>query len=156
MAHCVAWARLNADRLLPEEQELYSRDPDGFWTEYDEYYGAVDFSVPYVVSAWTGRIKSTPYMWANAFREAIENLEIARIGQCPFSDCGKYFYAVRFNTGACKEHLARARVQRGRDPELRRRYEETRRINRFVREGKSLAAAKATVRNRTRKRRTTL
>ncbi len=75
-----------------------------------------------------------------------------RIRRCPV--CGRFYYAVRTDRGACDEHLARARVQRGRDPELRRRYKETCRINRLVRDGMPLDKAKAEVQRQRRKRRT--
>lgn len=88
----------------------------------------------------------------DALKNAFERVEIARIRRCPM--CGKFFYAVRANKGACDEHLAYARVQRGRDPEMRKQYEENRRINRLVREGKSLAQAKEEVAKKRRKRRT--
>ena len=75
-----------------------------------------------------------------------------RIRRCPV--CGRFYYAVRADKGACDEHLARARVKRGRDPELRRRYKETCRINLLVRGGMPLNKAKAEVQRKRRKRRT--
>jgi hypothetical protein len=154
MVHCVKWARFDAMLLLPDEQELYSSDPTAFWAS--EFNDPIDFSVPYVMSAFIGRIRSEPYMFVNAFREVMEGLEIARIRRCPVADCGKFFYAVRFNTGACNKHLARVRVQRGRDPQLRRQYEETRQINRRVHRGMPLDQARAEVRNKKREGRKTV
>jgi hypothetical protein len=152
MVHCLKWARFEVMLLLPNEQELFSSDPTAFWAS--EFYDPIDFSVPYVMTARIGRITSEPYMYVNAFREVIEGLEITRIRRCPIADCGKFFYAVRFNTGACNEHLARVRVQRGRDPELRQQYEETRQINRRVHTGMPLDQARAEVERKRRKRRT--
>ena len=115
----------------------------------------VPFRLTYFITdGGHGLISFHPDPWPNNFKTALDGIEIARIKRCPA--CDKFFYAVRANKGACDEHLARVRVQRGRDRELLRQYEETRRINRLVRKGKSLAEAKATVRKTRRKRRTTL
>ena len=92
------------------------------------------------------------FLWA-AFRAAIEGIEIKRLKRCPIRNCRKIFYATRANTGACRDHLARARVYRGRDPELRRVYEQARRINRLVRQGKSIGEAKSEVQRKAAKRR---
>ncbi len=83
---------------------------------------------------------------------ALVDVQPNRIRRCPV--CQDFFYAARANKGACDEHLARARVQRGRDPELRRRYEQTRRINRLVRHGKPIGEAKSEVQRKEVKRRT--
>src|SRR5260370_36990416 len=88
MVHCVRWTRFDAMLLLPEEQELYSRDPNEFWAS--EYNDPVEFSVPYEVEIWRGRITSQPYLFINAFRELIEGLEFSRIRCCPIAECGKF------------------------------------------------------------------
>ncbi len=85
------------------------------------------------------------------FRAAIEGLEVERLKRCPIRDCRKVFYAMRRNTGACREHLARARVYLAR--ERREQYEQTRRINRMVRQGKSIGEAKAEVQRKRSNRR---
>ncbi len=92
------------------------------------------------------------FLWA-AFKAAIEGIEVKRLKRCYIRNCRKIFYATRKNTGACREHLARARVYRGRDRELRRQYEQTRRINRLVRKGKSRGEAKSEVQQKGAERR---
>lgn len=84
--------------------------------------------------------------------DALRRVEANRIRRCPI--CRGFFFAVRANKGACDEHLTLARARRGRNPELRRQYEETRRINRLVREGKPIGQAKAEVHRKKRERRT--
>ncbi len=154
MERCVKWKRFEAGLFSREEQEEYSRDRELFYLEHHD--PVVDFPLPHRLYQRWGRIviDPEPLSFAETFRKAIEGLEVARIRRCPVADCGKFFYAVRFNTGACNQHLARARVQRGRDTELRRQYEETRRINRLVRDGRPLDKAKAEVKTNRRKRRT--
>jgi len=92
------------------------------------------------------------FLWA-VFKAAIEGIEVKRLKRCYIRNCRKIFYATRKNTGACREHLARARVYRGRDRELRRQYEQTRRINRLVRKGKSIGEAKSEVQQKGAERR---
>jgi hypothetical protein len=133
----------------------FVREVFGSLDRMTEDLSEVPFKLTYFITdSGHGLISFAPDPWPNEFKTALEGIEIARIKRCP--TCEKYFYAVRANKGACDEHLARERVRRGRDPERLRQYEETRRINRLVSEGKTLAAAKAAVRNTKRKRRTTL
>lgn len=85
--------------------------------------------------------------------QSLEGLEAHRLRRCPIADCGRFFYAARSNSGACHEHLALARVRRGRPSgqALKRQYEETRRTNALVRKGHPLAEAKAMVARRKRR-----
>jgi hypothetical protein len=86
------------------------------------------------------------------FQKALHKADPMRVRRCPH--CGNFYFAVRSNTGACNEHLARVRMQRSRDPERRRQYEETRRINRLVHQEKmELKLARAKVQRRQRRRR---
>ena len=62
-----------------------------------------------------GRISLIPTWVRHEFMAALAGVEIERIRRCPIDDCGKFFYARPAHKGACDEHLARARVQRGRD-----------------------------------------
>jgi len=119
--------------------------------------GSVGFFLPAmeqtILMSRSGSLTITANFAWNLFLSSINGLDVHRLRRCPFPDCRKIFYAVRANTGACREHLERARVQRGRDPELRRQYEETRRINRLVRMGKPLSEARTDVARKAKKRR---
>jgi hypothetical protein len=112
------------------------------WTEH---YGTVPFEMAYSVEdKGDGRVNFEPDLMLQRFKEALEGTEILRVCRCPI--CGRFYYAVRKNKGACDEHLARARVKRGRDPQLRERYEANRRINELVKQKKlPIGKAKAAV-----------
>ncbi len=120
-----------------------------------EEYREVLFPMNYWVrdSDGKGRISFDPDPVRHEFMAALAGVEIERIRRCPIDDCGKFFYARPAHKGACDEHVARARVQRGRDPERRQQYERTRRINRLVRMGKPLNEAKTEVERKRRKQR---
>jgi hypothetical protein len=80
------------------------------------------------------------------FREALEGVEVKRLRRCPV--CQRIYYAVRDNKGACDLHLDVARVRRHRDPESRRKYEKTRKINRLVKTRLPLSQARMLVESR--------
>ncbi len=94
------------------------------WTEH---YDSVPFQMTYSIEdSGDGRVSFQPEPNLSRFKSALEGVEISRVRRCPL--CGKFYYAVRDNKGACDAHLDRARVERGRNPELRAKYEEARRF----------------------------
>jgi hypothetical protein len=122
-----------------------------------EHYKEIPFQLDHWIrDRGNGRATFAPDPALASFKEAFEDVELRRIRRCPVEDCGRYFYAVRANTGACSLHLARARMQRVRDPEKRQQYEETRQVNRLVATKKlSIAKARAVVKGKQQSRKET-
>ena len=120
------------------------------WTEH---YASVPFAINYSIEdKGDGRVSFEPELILADFMKALEGTEILRVRRCLI--CGRFYYAVRDNKGACDEHLARVRVKLGRDPQLREKYEANRRINKLVRQEKlSIREAKAVVKNKSTGRR---
>lgn len=107
----------------PDEEK---REP--LWAEH---WGEAKFEMTYYIrDLGDGRVTFTDDPIPSEFKHALEGSEIRRVRRCPV--CAAFFYAARKNTGACKEHLALARVRRSRDPRLREKYQRTRRINRLT------------------------
>jgi hypothetical protein len=129
---------------------LFERLPEMTWpTEgeepvLNEHYDRVQFSLTFSIEdTGDGRVSFQPDATLTDFKTALEDTEISRVRRCPI--CGKFYYGVRNNKGACDEHLARARVERGRDPEVRKMYEVNRRINKLVKQKVPIGKAKAKV-----------
>jgi len=121
----------------PEQEE---KEP-----AWNEHYASVPFAINYSIEdIGDGRVSFEPELNLGEFMKTLAGTEILRVRRCPA--CGKFYYAVRANKGACDEHLARERVRRGRDPHLQKKYEASRRINKLVKQKKlSIRDAKAVV-----------
>lgn len=117
-------------RPTPEEENRkpYEEVSDPLWMKH---WGQAEFDLRFCVRDFgDGRVFFDPDPIEGDFKQALQGAEIRRIRRCPV--CEKFFYAERKNTGACKEHLALARVRRSRNPALRKKYERNRSINRLT------------------------
>jgi len=125
-----------------------STENEGDEPAWTGHWGTVPFEMTYSVEdKGDGRVSFEPDLMLQRFKKALEGTEILRVCRCPI--CGRFYYAVRKNKGACDEHLARARVKRGRDPQLREKYEANRRINQLVKQKKlPIGKAKAAVKEK--------
>jgi hypothetical protein len=115
---------------LPEMTVL-SSETEAEMPGWERHYETYNFDLPYLVGdLGNGKVTFQADSILESFKEALEDAEISRIQRCPILECRKFYYAARQNTGACAEHLARARVERARDSEKRRQYRENQKKNR--------------------------
>jgi len=121
------------ERLPDMTRPSRMKEDEPAWVEH---YDSVPFNMTYFIEDNdNGRVRFAPDPLLAEFKKALEGTEISRMRRCPI--CGNFYYAVRDNKGACDKHLARARVERGRDPELRKKYEKNRKRDRAAKVAKA-------------------
>jgi hypothetical protein len=145
----VRWA---LEQIALEGAHQNSRELRGQPIGYDTSISSPMFGFPQRVEIradGTSHIVDEP-VWSS-FKLAIEGVECQRVRRC--SECGRVYYAVRFNKQACDLHLAVAAVKRSQ--RKRFEYENNRTANRLVQqEGMSIGeAVRRTHRTETLKRR---